>query len=123
MIWRPTAILIDAVPRYTAKSIAAIPTMRRGRPRFIGDLTSSGGGFMCRGEMMPNDTDHRPGAPDARHETEALLPGSVHPFCWAGVRCSVSFHTWLGGGSETSFLEGFRDVPTYVLVPHLLEQI
>jgi hypothetical protein len=30
-----------------------------------------------------NDTDHRPGAIDVAPETEALLPGSAHPFCSA----------------------------------------
>jgi hypothetical protein len=36
-----------------------------------------------RPSSLPNAPDHRTGANDARYETDALSPGSVHPVCSA----------------------------------------
>ena len=41
--------------------------------------------FLLHGAVKwPNDPDHRPGARRDRHGTEALSPGSVHPFLFGG---------------------------------------
>src|SRR5947209_17814091 len=39
--------------------------------------------------MWPNEQDHRPGATDVRHGTEALSPGSVDPLVM-----SSGYQTW-----------------------------
>lgn len=40
--------------------------------------------------LLPNVPDQRPGAADAKHETRAPSPGSLHLVCW-----TLSFHACL----------------------------